>query len=134
VLPAIHKRLITSEINTILREINDNQSWVEKERHSSSMNRNASSSSAMDTSGSSSKQPDFLKRNHSLNSRSPPPEPLAGSFSTTSEASLARRDSSVEEFLDFPVKGTRLIRLTSCRIYRQLLDRRARHGYCNCDE
>jgi hypothetical protein len=109
VLPAVHKRLITSEINTILREINDNQSWVEKEQKYSSMNRNtAGSSSAMDTSGSSSgsKQPDFLNRNHSMN-RSPPPEPLAGSFST-SDVSLARRDSSVEEFLDFPVKGLSL--------------------------
>jgi hypothetical protein len=108
VLPAVHKRLITSEINTILREINDNQSWVEKERHSSSMNRNAGSVTAMDTSSGSSsrgKESDFLKRNHSMNSRSPPPEPLAGSFGAGSDASLVRRDSSVEEFLDFPVKG-----------------------------
>jgi len=98
VLPAIYKQLITSEINTILRELNDKQSWAEKEK-SISMNRNASSSALHDTLGDSGSM-----RNPSL-PRSPPPfDSFLGSGADLGSSGIQRKDSNMEEFLDFPVK------------------------------
>ena len=73
VLPATYKQLITSEINVILRELNDTMSWAEKADKFNSLPRGST--------------------DEKLVASSPPPE-------------ITRKDSQIEEFVDFPVRGT----------------------------